>query len=241
MMRRFQRYPWIVIKILLAATVLLVEAQNIWQTPYSHWTKDDIIKIASDSPWAQVVQASPTTGESTPVAYLPGVTVRLRSALPIRQALLRLKQIEAKYDKMSQEDRADFDTRMKGLMDCPACAQNYIITLGPPVSQHQMKSGIGNLKNVSFSLLEKRVYLANESGQRRELVHFVAPKHDEDEATFFFPRLDESGKPLLTTGNKSLIFIFEAKNLRTGWALDSIPERYEFDVSKLVLNGKVEF
>ena len=158
-----------------------------------------------------------------------------------KRVMSSLKQIEAKYDGMSQEDRADFDTRMKGLMDCPACAQNYIITLGPPVSQHQMKSGIGSLKNVSFSLLEKRVYLANESGQRRELVHFVAPKHDEDEATFFFPRLDESGKPLLTTGNKSLIFIFEAKNLRTGWALDSIPERYEFDVSKLVLNGKVEF
>ena len=72
-----------------------------------------------------------------PASYLPGVTVRLRSALPIRQALLRLKQIEAKYDNMSENDRADFDARMKGLIDCPACGENYIITLGPPVSQRQ--------------------------------------------------------------------------------------------------------
>lgn len=240
MMTRCREHLWTAITILLA-TSALVAAQNVWQSPYRRWTKDDIIKIASDSPWAQVIQASPTTGDRVPASYLPGVTVRLRSALPIRQALLRLKQIEAKYDNMSENDRADFDARLKGLIDCPACNENYIITLGPPVSQRQMKNGIGSLKNVNFSLLEKRVYLMNERGQRRELVHFVAPRTDEEEATFFFPRLDAGGKPLLTSENKKLIFIFEAKNLRTGWSLDTIPERYEFDVSKLLLNEKVEF
>jgi hypothetical protein len=229
------------VSISLMSVFAWVCAQNLWTKSYEQWTKDDIIKIASASPWAQVVQTSPTTGDRVPLAYVPGVTVRLRSALPIRQALVRLKQLEAKYDKMSEQDRADFDVKMKGLLECPACVDNYIITLGPPVSQRQMKSGIGSLKNISPSLLEKRVYLTNELGERRELAHFVAPKHDEDEATFFFPRLDDKGKPLLTKDNSKLIFVFEAKNLRTGWALDSIPERCEFEVSKLLLNGRVEF
>lgn len=238
---RCTRHPWSTGGVLLISFAISLFAQDLSQKPYPQWTKDDIIKIASDSPWASVVQASPTTGDRVPVAYLPGITIRLRSALPIRQALLRLKQIDAKYDKMSEKDRADFDARMKGLLECPACTDNYIITLGPPVSQRQMKSGIGTLKNVTLSLLEKRVYLMNERGEKRELVHFVAPKHDEDEATFFFSRLDENGKPLLTTDNKKLVFIFEAKNLRTGWNLDSIPERYEFAVPRLLWNGKIEF
>jgi hypothetical protein len=229
------------ISIPLLSFLASVSAQSLWEKPYEQWTKDDIIKIASDSPWAQVVQTSPTTGDRIPLAYVPGVTVRLRSALPIRQALVRLKQLEAKYDKMSEQNRADFDAKMKGLLECPPCADNYIITFGPPVSQRQMKSGIGSLKNVTLSLLEKRVYLINELGERRELVHFVAPKHDEDEATFFFPRLNDKGNALLTRDNSRLIFVFEAKNLRTGWGLDSIPERCEFDVSKLILNGRVEF
>lgn len=225
----------------LMSVLTSVCAQSIWEKPLEQWTKEDVIKIASASPWAQVVQTSVTTGDRVPLAYVPGVTIRLRSALPIRQALVRLKQLEAKYDKMSGQSRTDFDLKMKGLLGCPACADNYIITLGPPVSQRQMKSGIGTLKNITQSLLEKRVYLTNELGERRELVHFVAPQHDEDEATFFFPRLDDKGHPLFTKDSGKIIFVFEAKNLRTGWGLDSIPERYEFDISKLLLNGRVEF
>lgn len=231
---------WKVATTLALCGVIFV--QEGWRSkPYQQWTKDDIIKIVSDSPWAQVQQVSPTTGDRIPAAYVPGVTIRLRSALPIRQALLRLKQIEAKYDKMNDKERAEFDGRMKGLVECPACADNYVITLGAPVSQHQMKNGLPSLRNATLGLLEKRVFLANESGERRELIHFVAPKHDEDEAIFFFPRLDDKGSVLLTSENKKLFFIFEARNLRTGFGLDSIPERFEFDVSKLVVDGRVEF
>ena len=43
---------------------------------------------------------------------------------PIRQALVRLKQIGARFDKMSGAERAEFDTRMKGLLECPACVDN---------------------------------------------------------------------------------------------------------------------
>jgi len=232
--------------LIVAATVIMgtgdsARAQSVWEKPYQQWTKEEIIKIASDSPWAQVQQASSTIGERVPLAYVPGVTMRLRSALPIREALVRLKQLEGKYDKLDAAGRSDFDERMKGLLACPACAENYIVTLGPPVSTRAMKNGLGALKDAPYSLLEKRVYLMNERGERRELVHFVAPKHDEDEATFFFSRLDDKGSPLLTKESKKLIFIFEARNIRTAFGLDLIPERFEFDVAKLIFNGKVEF
>lgn len=228
--------------VLVIALSGLICAQEIWRSkPFREWTKEDIIRLSSDSPWAQVRQADFSTGERTPAAYLPGITLRLRSALPIRQALLRLKQIEAKYDKMNEKERAEFDARMKGMIECPACADNYVVSLGPPVTKREMKSGVGSLRDVAFGLLEGKVYLANERGERRELVHFIPPKHDEDEATFFFPRLDAQGHPLLTPENKRLIFFFEARNLRTGYGLDPIPSRIDFDVSKMIVDGKVEF
>jgi hypothetical protein len=216
--------------------------QDGWiRKSFSQWTKDDIIKISSDSPWAQVRQAEQGTNNYTPADYLPAVTIRLRSALPIRQALVRLKQIEAKYDKMDEKKRAEFDAKTEGTLRCPACADNYVVSVGPPVSQREVKSGIPSLKNAIFAQLEKRVYLANERGERRELVHFVAPKHDDDEATFFFSRFDANGNPLLTPEIKKLLFMFEAKNIRTGFSPGSLPERFEFDVSRMIVDGKVEF
>jgi hypothetical protein len=216
--------------------------QEVWrEKPSQQWAKEDIIKLASDSPWAQLGQAPPTTGDWSPTNYIPAVTVRLRSARLMRQALLRLKQIEAKYDKMGDKEKTDFDARIKGLLECPACVDNYVVTLGPPISNRQMKSGIGSLKHAFFAQLEKRVYLMNERGERRELAHFVAPKHDDDEAVFFFPRLDEQGRPLLTPDTKKLILIIEAKNIRTGFGLDSLPEKVAFDVARMLIDGKVDF
>lgn len=239
-MRTIHRIIFTTICLLMAPG--LATAQDVWvQKPFQQWTKDDIIKVAGDSPWAHVKEITPPIGEWTPTAYLPAVTVRLRSALPIRQALVRLKQLEAKYDKMGEKERAEFDSKTRGLLECPACAENYVISLGPPISKRQMKSGIRSLKNAVLSQLEKRVYLVNDRGERRELIHFVAPKHDEDEAMFFFPRLDANGNPLLTSGSQKLVFIFEAQNLRAGYGLDSIPERFEFNVTKMILNGRVEF
>lgn len=50
--------------------------------------------------------------------------VRLRSALPIRQAILRLRQIKEKYDSMSDAKKAEFDEKNKALVECPACDEN---------------------------------------------------------------------------------------------------------------------
>src|SRR5438309_11268339 len=96
----------------------LVTAHQGWQSkPYQQWTKEDIIKIASDSPWAQVQQVRVATAEIVPTDLMPAVTIRLRSALPIRQALARLKQLDAKYNKLGDKERSAFDARVKGLLE----------------------------------------------------------------------------------------------------------------------------
>ena len=75
--------------ILLAANA--AGQQDFWMVKsYKRWTKDEIIRLISDSPWAQVREREANAADGS---FNPMVTVRLRSAVPIRQALVRLKQI----------------------------------------------------------------------------------------------------------------------------------------------------
>src|SRR5258708_6136822 len=134
----------------LGSSSAAIAQDELMEKPFVQWTKNEANKILSDSNWAVTQEAridfgtqvrkiagGPTSeaghlaaqmnGANIPVDYR--VTLRLRSALPIRQALVRLKQLEAKYDGLNATDRAAFDARTKGLLDCPACAQNYVVTI----------------------------------------------------------------------------------------------------------------
>lgn len=95
-----------------------------------------------------------------------------------------------------------------------------------------------SLREIAFATVKRRVQLANEAGERRELVHFEPPKAQGAEAIFFFARFDDKGKPLLTTANKKLIVSFDPQIFRTNI---SVPLKFEFDVSKMVLNDTLLF
>jgi len=227
--------------------------------PFNEWTKREAESVLSDSPWAKQQElrikfdketqtaagsynTDPTKGGQniqTEVTSQPPVdfvfTIRLRSALPVRQAMVRLKNLEANLEKMTGEQRAAFERQTKGLLDCPACAANYVVTLSSKSKNSPGADAVyATLKGGRLTDLQRYVYIANERGDRRSLVHFVPPKAPGEEAVFFFPRTDEKGAPLLTPDNKELLI-----NL-AGNQANSITN-FKLDVSKLVMNGKVEF
>lgn len=251
----------------IVALNLATSAQDFWmEKSYQRWTRDEIIKLISDSPWAQVREVEADT--TTVLGTIPSVTIRLRSAVPIRQALVRLRQIEAKYDNMDEKQRAEFDQKLQGTLDCPACQENYVVTISPPIGTRGLENGLYGLKAASLTLLKGKVYLINDSGDKRELVHFVAPKNDTDEAVLFFPRTDEKGNAFLTNKNKSFTFVFDAANIPiigaeattqrrvvtdgttpvegsdtigTSRRGRTVPRQAAFSVSRLLIDGKVEF
>src|ERR1700694_2877536 len=89
---------------------------------YQKWDLGDIEKLLNDSPWAQTKSKGAALGYDNPIltsgniAAPESVTLRLRSALPIRQAILRLRQIKAKYEKMSDTEKQAFDSKQKDLL-----------------------------------------------------------------------------------------------------------------------------
>ncbi len=248
--------------VLLIIGVLLcvVHAQNeLPKKPFPEWSKSEAEAIINDSPWAKrqelrikfdketQVAAGSYSGVSGAAAAQSQMEVtsqmpvdfifvaRLRSALPVRQALVRLKAIETNVEKMTDQQRTAYDTQMKGLLECPACATNYVVTLSSKSKSNPGADAVfATFKGGRLADLQRYVYLANERGERRLLVHFVPPKAPGEEAVFFFPRTDEKGAPLFTLDSKELLI-----NLTDNQA-NSITN-FKIDVTKLVLNGKVEF
>ena len=235
-------------------------AQSAWTVkPFTQWSRSDAENILENSPWSShqevrlqfekekqtaagsysgVSSASAVSSQTEVMSDLPVdfiFTLRLRSALPVRQALVRLKQLESDSRKLSKKDLETFDAQIKGLLECPACAGNYVVTLSSKSLNRPGADAVyATFKGGRLPDLQRFVFLANERGERRELLHFVAPKVPGDDAIFFFRRLDEKGAPLLTLESKQLLINLSDKQVNS-------VSNFKIDVSKLVMNGKVEF
>jgi hypothetical protein len=158
--------------------------------------------------------------------------VRLRSALPLRQAFVRQKQISIKYEKLGAAEKMAFDADVKEFLECAPCAKYYIVTVesGFLTYLHRKAPDI-----YSPDLFQGRAYLANDKGQWRPCVHV---RQENQEILFFFQRMGDDGKSLITPDNKTFLFTLD------GEVLDGKFEAatsWEFKVSKLALKGEIVF
>lgn len=241
---------------------LAAAQESAVNSSYQQWTKVDVIKMLSDSPWARTQtqriqrrgqvrsiagqtesdgsQGAPRmsgTGQLTSAedAYDYTFTMRLRSALPVRQAIVRLVQLDSKYDEMKKAERAAFDAQTKELLECRECADYYVVSVGFASSNNSVTDLIYQwFSGQTLPGIKGYVYLANEGGGRRDLARFIPPKAPGDEVFFLFPRLDEKGQPLFTPEDKKLIF-------RMSDIKANSVTNFSLDISKLIVNGKVEF
>ena len=258
---RLRKPAWVVmVTIALGIGLSLASvglAQNeLIKKPFHQWTKAEATKVLNESPWAVTQEARIDFGREVrkiagaPVvdgAYLTAelgganiavdyrVTLRLRSALPIRKAIVRLRQIEAKYDQMSEKDREVFDAKTKGLLDCPGCVQNYVITLSCKSMNYPGADCLyEGLRGATLPGIKPYIHILNDRGDERELIHFMPPKGPNEESILFFQRFDDEDRPLLTASSKKLIFRLSDNNAKA-------ITNFEIDVSKLILDGKIEF
>jgi hypothetical protein len=237
--------------------------QQPWSKPLAEWTREDAQKVLQESPWARrqtikvqqrksgriagapnpigpdgnpmplPTEANTATsgGAQAPVDYT--FTLRLRSALPVRRALARLMQLDAA--KLKEKERAAQEARIKGTLDCPACADNYVVTLSSRSEESQGSDPVyAAFAGARIDDIKRFIYLANDRGDQRALVHFVPPRSPGEEAVFFFPRLDERGEPLLTPSSRKLIFNVTKVEVST-------VANFQIDVADITDKGEVVF
>jgi hypothetical protein len=160
--------------------------QRFWENKsYKQWTDSEVMKILTNSPWAQTRFES---GQYELPGYSYEAMIRLRSALPVRQAVVRQRMLFVNYDKLSAADQARFDAEVKEFLECRECGSYYIVTLKSPsgtVESEPTKFDIlWSLRNLSLDELKPYVYLANEKGDKRELIRFTPPKRVGADAMF---------------------------------------------------------
>jgi len=252
------------IAVAMSIPTLAYQQEGLPVRPFQQWSKKEADKVLEESPWVRKQEvriryaelSRRIAGGSVPSAAEGGLsnnssnmaemggaeapvdfqfTLRLRSALVVRQALVRLKQLEANYDQMSQKDRAAFDARFKGLLDCPACEQNYVLTLSAKSKQNPGADPVFTVfKGGRLADLQRYVFIANGHGERRELIHFLPPKAPGEEAVFYFPRFNEKGEALLTSTETELIANFTNNDV-------NMNTNFRLDVTKLRVNGQIDF
>jgi hypothetical protein len=233
----------------LCLVLLLVAApaaaQEFWaKKPYQQWSRKESLEILTDSPWAQtedLLKEGSAYGDSLqarlrvqndPFPSLLATSVRLRSALPVRQAFVRQRQLGIKYDKLGGADRAKFDAEVAEFLECPPCAKYYIVTVDSAFLNSRNKTFPAEY---SLDKLRSNAYLANDSGQWRECAHV---RRETQEILFFFRREGDDGKPLITSDNKT--FAFTMTGVLSDGKLSS-ESYWEFKVSKLTHKGEIIF
>lgn len=241
-MERDKRTLGLAIFLAVICLALTASGQQSWEKKnYKQWSLADIVRILDDSPWAQTQIERVSINYGLPSNSYTAI-IRLRSALPIRQALVRRRQLTVNYDKLSATDQARFDAEVKEFLECTDCAKYHLVTLVSPITTTSQDSVsvdvVDKLKGLSLAELKPHVYLTNDRGERRHLAGFIPAKGEGSEAMFVFPRFDEQGKPFLTPENKRFSFTIEEKV----YEKRSVPlKKFTFEVSRIIRNGEVIF
>jgi len=251
--------------LMLCFAAASVSAQKDYDKPLNKWGKESSLSIVNDSPWAKSYQS--TTGQAGAAASTvareqrqtansggsdprsvsrdfgpPPITMRLHSSEILRKAMVRLRQIDAGYDKMSPEDVAKFDESQKIFMDCAICKDYYVITLTKAPFSKGGGVDEGIFQGMTLADIKPFVKLVNDAGEERELTQFNAPKNAGGYATFYFKRTDANGKLLIEPTTKDFKFVFanEFLDVRNRFAY-LLPRNFEFKVSKLMVGDKLYF
>jgi hypothetical protein len=241
----------------LSASCVVAAQSGLPGKPFQQWSKAEVTRLLNDSAWARTQEvrvrsrrqvrsvAGQTESLSTPDrhAALGGAeeakdfkfTIRLRSALPIRQAIVRLVQLDKKYDQMSAADKKALDKQTGELLECVECRDNYIVSVGFGSTN---SAGVDLIydwfRGQTIESLKGYIYLANDHGERRDLSGFIPPRVQGDEAFFFFKRRGRQGEVLINETAKQLLFRMSDLNANA-------VTNFTLDVRKMNYQGKIEF
>jgi len=252
---------------LLLLAALTVQAEDFWvKKDWKQWSKDECTKILQDSPWSRKwaksqmgssqmpgvsgANAEGASGEKTPEMHY---NIELQSSLPIREAAVRMSQINQKYDKMSATDKKDFDAKAQSIL-----SRNYDdviwihVTYGSNLQAFEREMAT-YWKAIAPEAPPVDMYLITEKGERVPPIRINSPQNGAYSFDLIFPRM-KNREPLVHDGDKTLNLQFthpaignQTQKNTTNPVDPSIDvfgeERVliQFKVDKMVVNGKASY
>ena len=195
----------------LAASAAM--ADDFWNSPFDKWSREQVQRILRDSPWAQsqtftgVINGKNAGYDGEKELYYR-FTVRFFSALPVREAYVRMARLMNNYDQMAEDQRKEFDVRFQKALaldvsDRVIIAVDYPDTNDPNAAR-ELRSAF---EMATTDTMKQRVYLIGQKVGRVQIRDYFPPSSDGTGAKFIFPRT-VNGQPVVGSQDKEVRFDF---------------------------------
>jgi hypothetical protein len=246
-MRKISSFTLLVI---FLAAISAAFAADFWENKqYDKWSQRECSKLLENSPWArdftlidsslqQSTKAS-DDGQQFQIKY----QMQFRSALPVRQGLVRQMQIAQKYDSLGPEQKQQFDQSAKSFLDSNFSDAVVVYVTYETNSQTKAMELARHWQSQTADLLKNTVFLRNSKGEQVPLAQFNPPQGAERSFQFIFPR-QINGKPLVSPDDKSLMleFAYPVVTVPGGYSTLGDGKGFmEFKPKKMVFQGNLEY
>jgi hypothetical protein len=251
----------VLLPVFLAAFTVLSSADlkhKPWvDKEWTKWTEWDCDNTLHYSPWVWYDEGGGR--ETGPIDYDPRFDlatekwIRITSALPIRQAILRQLQLKKHYDKMDPETKKAFDfEHSRDLADGADGHIRLFVGLSihgelPPIDSPAYRMRVAGALPARYAALS----LSNGTLILPVEINVLGPAGRlEGSATeYVFPRLVD-GKPVFSSEDSSVLFVFGEPipagkivkpQLPGEFHIDRYAPRYSFPITSLMYKGKLEY
>jgi hypothetical protein len=237
---RRELYRRIILLLVVFLAVSAAWGADFWaKKPYQNWSADETRRMLEESPWATTLTLTAlrtgTAGGGVNKGYRPDMetdptisyNLQFRSAQPIREAQVRTSQLASKYDAISAEQKAAFDTSAGKFLAATFPDRVVVsVTYHTDVPDYLtlLRSHWGRQ---SLGTLSTSVFL-NAGKERLSLVSY---SFKDDTFQFVFPRPRELGPD----DKMGVEFVHPNIGLRQQRLL------LEFSVKKMLVNGEPAF
>lgn len=249
---------WIAL-LLTCALAVPARAQFWSKKDYRHWSEKECWKMLTDSPWAQtrtfsaVEMPSGAQGGAVP-GRQPLISITYTaiffSALPVREAQVRLGLIQADYDKMSSPRKKAFDQNAAKYLSVPF-PDDVVIQVNYSTNVDAWRTALQNVWQLQTTAIMKNSAFLATHGKTIPLSRYEPGPKNEQDFFLFFPR-SANGEPALKPTFKSLTLQVTRSVLpSTNGFLpynSPVPQQppagnlsFEFNVKKMQFGGKLAY
>ena len=223
--------------VLVVACVYLAMASNFWnKKPYMQWSRGDAIQLLTDSPWASTTMLkqmnalprtinTPPGAEDSQAQAVIRYVVSVSSALPVRQAKVRIAALEQKYDQLDSVAKQQLDKKWAEYLNAPNPGQ-IVITVDYGSNEPDLdRELVTYFQAQTLETMKPVTSMRLNGGDRVEPLAFHAQPHELQVA---FPR------PAQLAPNSSFVIEFRHPNV-TGYASQPVTGR--FSLKDMVFDG----
>ena len=163
--------------------------------------------------------------------------VQIRTAPPIRQAMVRMMQIAQNYDQLPDEQKKQFDQQTQGFLAADT-SEMIIVHMSYSTNFPQNYRDLAqHWQSQTAELLKNSVYLSGNKSDKVAIAQYIPGQEGQSEFQFIFPRKVD-GKDIVGDQDKNLRLEFAYPVVgRIGDGRGFL----EFKLDKMMFNGNIVY